>query len=49
MYDLSTKHLVWRGVGEKALDGKAKPDKQAKNAAKAAEKILKNYPPKKKS
>ena len=49
MYDLSTKRLVWRGVGEKALDGKAKPDKQAKNAAKAAEKILKNYPPKKKS
>jgi len=48
MFDASKKQLVWRATGEKALDAKAKPDKQRKNAAKAAEKILKNYPPKQK-
>jgi len=48
MFDASKKHLVWRGVVEKALEAKAKPDKQRKNAAKAAQKLLKNYPPPKK-
>jgi hypothetical protein len=48
MFDASSKKLSWRGAAEKALDPKAKPDKQRKNAAKAAEKMLKNYPPKKK-
>ena len=48
MYDTSTKKLVWRGSASKTLDPKAKPDKQQKNMAKAAEKMLKNYPPPKK-
>jgi hypothetical protein len=46
MYDATTKQLVWRGTATKALDTKAKPDKQMKNRQKAAEKMLKNYPPK---
>jgi hypothetical protein len=48
MYDTSTKKLVWRGSASKTLDPKAKPEKQQKNMAKAAEKLLKNYPPPKK-
>jgi hypothetical protein len=48
MYDRADKKLVWRGVASKAVDAKAKPDKQQKNIDKAAEKMLKNYPPKKK-
>ncbi|MCC7153572.1 MAG: DUF4136 domain-containing protein [Bryobacterales bacterium] len=48
MYDASTKQLVWRGMASKVLDDKAKPDKKQKNIDKAAEKMLKNYPPKKK-
>jgi hypothetical protein len=48
MYDETNKQLVWRGVAEKTLDAKAKPDKQQKNAAKGAKKLLKNYPPAKK-
>jgi hypothetical protein len=48
MYDTSTKKLVWRGSASKTLDPKAKPDKQQKNMAKAAQKMLKNYPPPKK-
>lgn len=49
MYDTGTKQLVWRGRASKAIDAKAKPDKRQKNINKAAEKLLKNYPPKKKS
>jgi hypothetical protein len=45
MYDAGEKKLVWRGVGSKTLDTKAKPDKRAKNLSKAAAKMLKNYPP----
>jgi hypothetical protein len=45
MYDSTQKELVWRGVATKALDPKAKPDKKQKNMNKAAEKLLKNYPP----
>ena len=48
MYDSSKKDLVWRGVASKTIDPKAKPDKQQKNITKAVEKLLKNYPPKKK-
>jgi Domain of unknown function (DUF4136) len=44
MYD-SKNSLVWRGVGSKTIDPKAKPDKQQKNLAKATAKLLKNYPP----
>jgi hypothetical protein len=49
MYDSAKKDLVWRGVASKTIDPKAKPEKQQKNITKAVEKLLKNYPPKKKS
>lgn len=49
MYDTSSKTLVWRGMASKTIDPKAKQDKRQKNIDKAAEKLLKNYPPKKKS
>lgn len=45
MYDSANHDLVWRGLGSKTLDAKAKPEKQQKNLAKAVQKILKNYPP----
>jgi hypothetical protein len=48
MYDSATKQLVWRGMASKTVDAKAKPEKRQKNIDKAAEKMLKNYPPKKK-
>jgi hypothetical protein len=48
MYDAGTKQLVWRGMVAKAVDEGAKPDKKQKNIDKAAEKLMKNYPPKKK-
>jgi len=38
----------WRGVASKTLDPNAKPDKRQKDMRKGAEKLLKNYPPKKK-
>jgi len=47
MYDTSTKHLVWRGMASKTLDPKHKPEEQQKNIAKAAEKLMDKYPPKK--
>ena len=49
MYDSTNKDLVWRGLVSKTIDAKAKPDKQQKNLAKAVAKLLKNYPPAKKS
>jgi Domain of unknown function (DUF4136) len=45
MYDSANHSLVWRGLGSKTIDPKAKPDKQQKNLQKAVDKILKNYPP----
>jgi|SRR4029077_12369161 hypothetical protein len=48
MYDSAKKELVWRGVASKTIDPKAKPEKQQKNITKAVDKLLKNYPPKKK-
>jgi hypothetical protein len=45
MYDSKNKDLVWRGVVNKTIDPKAKPDKQEKNLKKAVAKLLKNYPP----
>lgn len=48
MYDTGTKSLVWRGKVTKAVDAKAKPEKRQKNIDKAAAKLLKSYPPKKK-
>ena len=48
MYDSANHSLIWRGLGSKTIDPKAKPDKQQKNLQKAVAKILKNYPPGKK-
>jgi hypothetical protein len=48
MYDSAKKELVWRGTASKTIDPKAKPEKQQKNITKAVDKLLKNYPPKKK-
>lgn len=48
MYEPPKKQLVWRGVASKTIDPKAKPDKREKNLHKAVQKMLKNYPPKKK-
>ena len=45
-YDVATKNTVFRAIGTKQIDTKAKPDKQQKNLAKAVKKILKEYPPK---
>lgn len=49
MYDSANHHLVWRGVASKTIDPKAKPDKQQENIQKAVNKLLKKYPPTKKS
>jgi Domain of unknown function (DUF4136) len=48
MYDSSNRRLVWRGTVAKSIDTGAKPDKRQKNITKAIEKLLKNYPPKRK-
>lgn len=45
MYDSTNHDLVWRGVGSKTIDPKAKPEKQQKNLNKVIAKMLKNYPP----
>jgi len=45
IYDAKAEKIIWRGLASKTVDQKAKPDKQQKNLAKAAEKLLKNYPP----
>jgi hypothetical protein len=44
-YDVATKKAVFRAVGTKTIDTKAKPDKRQKNLAKALTKMLKEYPP----
>jgi len=49
MYDSKNHDLVWRGVASKTIDPKAKPEKRQKNLNKAVAKMLKNYPPQKKS
>lgn len=49
MYDSATKNLVWRGLASKQIDTKANPEKRAKNLDKGSAKMLKNYPPKKKT
>jgi len=47
--DVAKKQTVFRAVGTKTLDPKAKPEKRQKNLAKAIEKMLKKYPPTAKS
>jgi len=45
-YDVAKKQAVFRTVGTKTLDAKAKPEKRQKNLTKAIKKMLKDYPPK---
>lgn len=49
IYDAAKKQLVWRGVVADPIDADAKPDKKQKHLSKAVERLLKNYPPPKKS
>ena len=49
MYDPATKQLVWRGDVSKTLNMNAKPEKRLKNLQKGLDKLLKNYPPPRKS
>jgi hypothetical protein len=48
MYDVASKQLVWRGVATKTVEPNIKPEKRQANIKKGVEKLLKNYPPKKK-
>ena len=45
--NVRTKTIVWRGAATRDLDVNASPEKRDKNVNKAAEKVFKNYPPKK--
>lgn len=45
MYEVATKHLVWRGTGTKTIDPNIKPEKRQQNITKGVAKVLKNYPP----
>jgi hypothetical protein len=45
-YEVPSKKTVFRAVGTKTIDTKAKPEKRQKNLAKAIQKMLKEYPPK---
>ena len=49
MYDAASKNLVWRSLASKQIDTKAKPEKREKNLNKGAQKMLKDFPPKKKT
>ena len=44
IFDPATKGLIWRGVAEAEL--KKKQDKREKQASRAVEKLLKDFPPK---
>ena len=44
IFDSATKGLIWRGVAEAEL--KKKQDKREKQATKAVEKLLRDFPPK---
>ncbi|HEY2432255.1 MAG TPA: DUF4136 domain-containing protein [Vicinamibacterales bacterium] len=48
MADAKKNQIVWRGMGTKEVDTKAKPEKRDKSIKKAVDKIFKNYPPKQK-
>jgi len=49
MYDVSNKRMVWRGMVSDTVEATNKPEKNLKKLNKAVEKMMKNYPPKKKS
>jgi hypothetical protein len=46
MYDTVHKMIVWRSVASKTIDPNASPEQRRTNIAKAAERLLKPYPPK---
>jgi uncharacterized protein DUF4136 len=46
MVETATRNIVWRGTATKEVDTKASPEKREKNINRAAEKLFKNYPPK---
>jgi hypothetical protein len=46
MFDPLKEELIWRGIVSKVVDKDAKPDKKQNNINKAANKLMKNYPPK---
>jgi hypothetical protein len=47
MKDAKSASVVWRGIARKEVDVTASPEKRDKTINKAAEKLFKNYPPKK--
>lgn len=49
LYDAGSKQLVWRCSIYNAIDAEAKPEKKQKHMDAAMEKLLKDYPPPKKS
>jgi hypothetical protein len=49
MYDSAKKQLVWWSALPNAVDANAYPDKKQKHLDKAIAKLLKDYPPQKKS
>jgi hypothetical protein len=49
MADTAKSEMVWRGMGVKEVDTQAKAEKRDKTINSAVQKILKNYPPKKKT
>ncbi len=47
--DANRQEIVWRGIGVKEVDTRAKAEKRDKNISEAVRKILRNFPPKRKS
>ena len=48
MYAPSTKQLVWTGNATKTIDPSSNQEKNQKNLDRVMQKLLKNYPPKRK-
>jgi hypothetical protein len=49
MYDAKNKQLIWRGTVSNAIDADAMPEKKQDHMSRGIEKLLKNFPPPKKS
>jgi hypothetical protein len=47
MVNAGSRTIVWRGVARKEIDPNADPERRERNINKAAEKLFRNYPPKK--
>jgi hypothetical protein len=43
--DARTRTIVWRGIAEKEIDVKAKPEKRERNIHRAAVRLFAHYPP----